>query len=178
MWIVKDRVELFRLALYLTIVGGLVLVVVKGLGPWIEANPVSGDEAPEVASHTMLLDPGAVLGADFFAAYRVDRDRARSELKETLREVMASGAAEDETRQEANRRYLSLGHAAEVERRAESLLKAKGFADAIVELADGTVQVIIKAPQLDKAQAAQVIDIVARLSGVQPQQINIITRGF
>jgi stage III sporulation protein AH len=190
MFIVRQRTELFRLLLFLAVVAGMTFYVATRFGAWMKASPGARADRPVAGSAERAGGPDAAEGwqsgthadaanaggADFFASYRLDRERARAELKETLREVMASGSADAQTKQEAGQRYLTLGHAAEIERRAESLLRAKGFADAIVELSDSHVQVIVRAPQLDRAQAARAIDLVARLTGVQPHQIHIITR--
>lgn len=53
----------------------------------------------------------------------------------------------------------------EKELTVESLLKAKGFADAAVTLHSGAVNVILSAESLSEEQVAQVLDIVMRETG-------------
>lgn len=178
MFLVKNRSEFARFALFLALICGMAFFVASKMATWMKAapQPVSEPGTEVAAEERETVGVGNEPIPDFYAAYRIDRERARAELKETLREVMTSQTAEEATRHEANQRYLALGRAAEIERQAESLLRAKGFAEAIVEFGEGNVQVIVRAQHLDRTQAAQVVDIVARLTGVKPQQIHIITR--
>ena len=63
----------------------------------------------------------------------------------------------------------------EKELTVESLLKAKGFADAAVTLHRGAVNVILSAESLTEEQVAQVLDIVMRETGEPAENVKVTT---
>ena len=61
---------------------------------------------------------------------------------------------------------LALNAIAEKENAAETLLMAKGFADPVVSITDGKVDVVVNAPSITDPQRAQIEDIVKRKTEV------------
>ncbi len=57
----------------------------------------------------------------------------------------------------------------------ESLLKAKGFADAAVTLHEGSVNVVLSAETLTDEQVAQVLDIILRETDAGAEDVKITT---
>ena len=53
---------------------------------------------------------------------------------------------------------LALNAIAEKENAAETLLMAKGFADPVVSITDGKVDVVVNAPSITDPQRAQIED--------------------
>lgn len=120
------------------------------------------------------MEPAAPAAApDFFVEYRLVRDRVRSERADVLREVYQNARSDDKARQEAQNAMLKLAVERERESELESLIKAKGFTDALVFMQEKSVSVIIKADSLSRDQVAQVADIVSRTVGVKPEDIVI-----
>ena len=62
---------------------------------------------------------------------------------------------------------------AEKECATEILLEAKGFADVVVSISGESVDVMVGMGELSDAQRAQIEDIVARKTGVKPENIII-----
>ena len=62
---------------------------------------------------------------------------------------------------------------AEKENAAETLLMAKGFADPVVSITDGKVDVVINATTLTDPERAQIEDIVKRKTEVTADNIVI-----
>ena len=62
---------------------------------------------------------------------------------------------------------------AERENAAETLLLAKGFADPVVSISSGKVDVVINAPSITDPQRAQIEDIVKRKTEVGAESIVI-----
>lgn len=122
-----------------------------------------------------VSEPAAAPAAvtDFFVEYRLVRDRARSERADVLREVYQNTRSDDKTRQEAQNVMLRLAVERERESELEGLIKAKGFADALVFMQDKAVSVIIKTDSLSREQVVQVADIVSRTVGAKPEDIVI-----
>lgn len=68
---------------------------------------------------------------------------------------------------------IALTAVAEKENSAETLLQARGFADPVVSLTDGKVDVVINAPSITDQQRAQIEDIVKRKTEVSAENIII-----
>ena len=56
----------------------------------------------------------------------------------------------------------------------EGLLVASGFEDAIVTVQTGSVNVVLKAKEITKEQAAKILEIVRQETGESPQNIKIM----
>ncbi len=109
---------------------------------------------------------------DFFTEYRLERDRLRSERSELLREVFKN-ARNDDTRQKTQDAILKLTLDKQRESEMENLIKARGFADALVFIRDNTVSVVVKAQTLSRDEVIQIADIISRTAGVGPEDITI-----
>lgn len=193
-FVVKRGSDLIRFAVFLLVVVSLVWYVVSRFGEWRAADarsgppmladgpgPVLGPELDDAAAEAMLPAEAPALaeaadGADYFAEYRIERERTRGALGDRLREVMASEGASPEVRQEAAAQYLELGRRAALESQAESLVRARGFRDVIVHLAEGSAQVVVKTESLSQQQVAQIIDTVSRITGVRATAITVMAR--
>ena len=68
---------------------------------------------------------------------------------------------------------LALNAIAEKENAAETLLMAKGFADPVVSITDGKVDVVVNAPSITDPQRAQIEDIVKRKTEISAENIVI-----
>jgi len=139
----------------------------------------STGEGPSAAEGLAGASPAAALGMegrDYFAEFRIERERIRGALGDRLKEVMNSGGATEEVKASAAAQYLELGQRAALESQAEAMVKARGFSDAIVHLSEGSAQVVVKAPQLSQQQVAQVIDTVSRITGVKATAITVTAR--
>jgi stage III sporulation protein AH len=56
----------------------------------------------------------------------------------------------------------------------EGLLTASGFDDAIVTVQTGSVNVVIKAKEITKEEAAKILDIVRQETGESAQNIKVM----
>ena len=70
---------------------------------------------------------------------------------------------------------IAITDVAEKEMASEILLEAKGFADVVVSITDGAVDVVVNAVELTEAQRAQIEDIVIRKTGISAESIFIST---
>jgi stage III sporulation protein AH len=111
--------------------------------------------------------------ADFMANARLSREQVRASNKETLLEIINSEALGDDQKQEAINSMLTLTQNAEKENATETLLHAKGFDDAMVNIVDGRVNVVIAATSITDAEKAQIEDIVKQKTEMSVDQIVI-----
>jgi hypothetical protein len=108
-----------------------------------------------------------------FDDYRVERDRARAAQVELLRGALAESGLSEARKEQLTGELLELLRKAEREMQAEALLKAQGFADAVVVITDSAASAVVS-EVLTSASAAKVGDLVARIAGISPERITII----
>jgi len=173
-WFVAGRVEEWRLSEAGS--GGAAETALEGAGmaPSPGGAPPSKDADAVPAAGVRGLDVGE--GRDYFAEYRIDRERTRGALSERLLELMQSEAASEEVRRQASEEYLALGQRAALESQAEAIVKARGFDDVIVQLAEDSAQVVVKAASLTEQQVLSILDAVSRVTGVKTTAISVMAR--
>lgn len=131
------------------------------------------------ASETGIENPGeAVLTggtsvADYIANVQLSREQVRAKNKETLMEVINSQNIDEASKQQAIQDMIDMTAVSEKENAAETLLMAKGFADPVVSITDGKVDVVINASSITDPQRAQIEDIVKRKTEVSADNIII-----
>ncbi|MDO5415950.1 MAG: SpoIIIAH-like family protein [Lachnospiraceae bacterium] len=140
----------------------------------LEENPAEGG-----AAVTGLENPGeAVLTSgmsvtDYIANVQLSREQVRARNKEALMNLINSTGIEEAAKQQAVQDMIALTETAEKENAAETLLMAKGFADPVVSVSSGQVDVVIHASSITDQQRAQIEDIVKRKTEMAADQIVI-----
>lgn len=133
----------------------------------------------EEDAQTGMDNPGeAVLTSgmsvsDYIANVQLSREQIRAKNKETLNSIINNTNIDEAAKQEAIQNMIDMTAISEKENAAETLLQAKGFADPVVSLTDGKVDVVINAASITDPQRAQVEDIVKRKVGVPAENIII-----
>ena len=122
------------------------------------------EEAEEVSS----------INTEYFQSARINRDKARSDSLDILREVAESANASEDEKNQAYGKMTSAAENTEKEGNIENLLKAKGFKDAIVYITDENVSVTVKTEGLTAADSAKIYDIVISETGAASDKIKII----
>ncbi|MBR5218297.1 MAG: SpoIIIAH-like family protein [Clostridia bacterium] len=115
------------------------------------------------------------LNEDFMEQARLDREISRSKAIETLQGIADDEQGAEASRQAAEMEAISMAKLTESETRIESLIKAKGFEDAVIYISDGKVSAIIKSQELDGAGVAKIVDIISEQTGITAENIKVIT---
>lgn len=155
----------------------LIMLAIFYAVAWREREPEPSDP---VVGATTLADRGSDLqvsvqrtSAGYFDEYRIERDRARAMQVDLLRAAAAESGISEVRKEQLTTELLALLKRSEREMQTESLLRAKGFSDAVVVLADDTASVVL--PEvLQREDAARVGELVARLADVALERIAII----
>lgn len=104
---------------------------------------------------------------NYFAQTKMDRENARDEDIETIKNITTDQLATKEAKSKAQEKMLKIVEINQKEANIESLIKGKGYSDAIAMFSDdGSVDVIVKAPAISKADTAKIVDIVVRQGNV------------
>jgi stage III sporulation protein AH len=114
--------------------------------------------------------------ASFFIQSRLDREKNRSFYIETLNGIVTDQNTDAGIKEMAQTEMLSLITKSETETIIESLIKAKGFKDALVIMGEDSVNIIVNSEKLTQAQVAQIKDIVSREAKVDIDNIKIMEK--
>ena len=131
------------------------------------------------AADTGLDNPGeAVLTSgmnvtDYISSVQLNREQVRARNKETLMNLINNPNIEESAKQQAIQEMIEMTAVSEKESAAETLLLAKGFADPVVSISSGKVDVVINASSITDPQRAQIEDIVKRKAEVGAENIVI-----
>ena len=143
-----------------------------------ELLDISLEETAELDEDIVDIDgtPGeAVLtsGTGIVAEAKLTREQVRAENKETLLEIINNTSIGDEQKAEAVSRMVEMTEIAELEAAVETMLLSKGFSESVVTITEQGVDVVVNSEELTDANRAQIEDIVARKTGVEPENIVI-----
>ena len=84
--------------------------------------------------------------------------------------------ATEEAKAEARAMLAKIASDIQNEANIETLVKAKGFEECIAVISEDSVSIIVKAEQLQAAQAAQIFSIAYETTGINPENISIINK--
>ena len=115
-------------------------------------------------------------GEDYFATSRLTREQARDEAVSTLRELSESEDADQAAKDEAAAQISALADDSVAEANIESLIRAKGYADAVVMIGDSGVNVVVAPPDggLQATDVTVIKDIVVSETGMTAGQVKIV----
>lgn len=144
-----------------------------------DANKTNGSVDNENAGASSNSEVGeAVLannaiGSDYFVKNKLKREQGRAKSEATLKEIINNSNVTDAQKQDAIDQMIELTAIKEKETVTEALLEAKGFADTLVTITDGSVEVVVNANNLTEQQMAQIEDVVKRKTGISAKNIVI-----
>ncbi|HSH24725.1 MAG TPA: SpoIIIAH-like family protein [Massilibacterium sp.] len=96
---------------------------------------------------------------DMFQTLRLERDGHRSMMKEEYTQIIASNETPAEMKTDAYQKMEQLQEVTQKETMLESLIRSKGYEDALVRTEGEQVRIIVKSAQLTKKEANQLMMI-------------------
>lgn len=163
----------WRILLFVAIVAGILSYL---NWKWADFNSqalVSRNGRPP-AGAVLVTAPAAPLPRDFFVETRLEREKTRAERLQLLKDLAKEPDAKEEVRLDAQRQLLDLAGRMGREAEAESLVRAKGFSDALVFLHERGAVVVVKADRLGAADAARIADMASGATGVSFNEVKVI----
>ncbi len=148
------------------------------LVPEQNVEQVQGEESQvkEPASNgigeAILVESTAVV-PEYFAEAKVERENARAKSQTILYELMANADTPEEEKSQAAQQILELQKRIENEAAAEAMIKAKGFDETYVRIYDDCVDVIVDRSEITQQEAAQIQDIITRITSLEANKIRI-----
>lgn len=109
----------------------------------------------------------------YFRDARANRESAREESLEMLRELANDVKSSQAVIDEATQKIVAVAQAVEQESKIESLVKAKGFADCVAYIEGENCNIVVQADGLSAAQTLQITEIITAQSSVSTENIKI-----
>lgn len=106
---------------------------------------------------------------------REELSAKRDQLMNTLSDTVNGADTDDEIRKNAVDQLSALTDSMAKEANIETIIKAKGFSDALVIISDESVTVMVQSENLLQSQTLQIQDAVVSQTGVDLEKIKIIT---
>ncbi len=142
---------------------------------------VGADVVPVAALETGTVPeptgPPDSSGSDLFVEFRLQREQARGEQLDLLREVLDNANLSQGARDQALAQWLEITESVAREVDIENLVRAKGFGDAVVVLAGGKATIMVKAASLTPEEVVRVADIAVRVAGLDYEDVTVLPKG-
>lgn len=126
-------------------------------------------EPEEGVAQTSLLKSD-----EYFVEARLKRQQGRDSVVEGYQQIINSKTATDTEKSDAISASTNLNALVETEGNIENLIKAKGFADCMAYIDNGTANIVVKTPGLLASEAAQIKDIIVSESGISAHNITVV----
>jgi len=165
------------------LLAGLVVVLIGvgylnyalGTAPKDDTTAQAGDVNDSEIEGAMSADDLAVMSSDnYFEDYKANRQSVRDKEVSYLDSIISDKNSDAEMLKDAQDQKIEIVQQMENELTIEGLLMAGGFDDAIVTVQSGSVNVVIKAKEITKEEAAKILEIVRQETGESAQNIKVM----
>ena len=139
-----------------------------------DADAVSGAASTasrENAGEAVMVSSS--VSGSYFEEAKLAREQTRAKNKETLTAIVNNKNATEAQKDDAMKEIMRMTTAGEKETATETMLEAKGFADAVVTIQNDSVDVVVDGEKLTEQQIAQIESVVKRKTGCSSDKIVI-----
>ena len=147
------------------------LVSMQSADPLLKTSP-----APSAAPSASPAPAATDKKSGYFDTARLNRQQARDSALAILQEAAADTNATETMKAETGQAIQTLADYTVSEAQIENLVTAKGYADCVAFISDGSVSVVVSATEegLTDADVARITEIVMEETGMSASQIKII----
>lgn len=171
--VLNKQVMLTALAL-VVVIAGVINWHTKGNNSFVQTS-TTDIEYEQYENEDNIYGESVEAGAesDFFAQQRVENESSKTKELEINKEILNNDNSSDEAKSKAEQEISRIAKSIEDENSAESLIKAKGYKDALVMVGAETVTVIVKSEKLEADDVAVIKDIIVGQTGCTTDKIKI-----
>lgn len=112
--------------------------------------------------------------ADYFSKARSEREKTRNEAIALLKETVNDTKAETEAKKSATEKLNTIAENMEKEAAIETVVKAKGFEDAVAVIGEKEINIMVPGGELTQSQVLQIQDAVTANSSILVENIKIV----
>ncbi len=168
----KKQILMFTMVLAL---GAAVWLNVKYATNGTDYIATSSISDAELGAAKYVAADNVVSEEDYFSKTRSEREETRADETDLLKDTIDSTKSTEEAKNTATAQLTKLTDRMEMEASIESLIKAKGFEDAIAILGDDNCNIVIKSEnELKKEETVQILDIVNSVAKINFEKIKIV----
>jgi stage III sporulation protein AH len=131
------------------------------------AKVATNNEANGEVPSTTVME-----SSDYFVSYHLQAGEDFSKKVEELNKKIAAGKSADEV-EKAKKELETMNNNAEKIDNLIELITAEGYQDAIVEMKDGKVNIVVQEKQLDKKKVVKIMNLAAKELQVSSSKITV-----
>ena len=173
----KDKLKKYLLLSGLIVALVAVAAVNFLIGSGASKNTTADVDTGEIEGAMQADDLAVLSSGDYFNDYKVNRESRRETEILYLDSIIENDKSDMDTIKDAQNQKIEIVRIMEAELTIEGLLASGGFADAIVTVQQGSVNIVVNEQEITKEQAAKILDIVREQTGERAQNIKIILQG-
>ncbi len=147
------------------------LVSMQSADPLLQASP-----APSAGPSASPAPTATDKSSGYFDTARLNRQQARDSALSILQQAAADTNATETMKAETGEAIQTLADYTVSEAQIENLVTAKGYADCVAFISDGSVSVVVSASEdgLTDADVARITEIVTDETGLEASAVTII----
>ena len=138
-----------------------------------ENNTESGENTSENTVQTSGNTSNNNAGNQYFTESKLERDKMYSQMLESYQTILQNTTIPDSQKEISQNEIKKIHETKNAIMITENLIKNKGFEDVIIFVNGESINVIIKALDLNQEQVAQIQNIVAREMKTEIENIHI-----
>lgn len=138
-----------------------------------ENNAESEENNSENTVQTSGNTSGNIAGNQYFTESKLERDKMYSQMLESYQTILQNTTIPDSQKEISQNEIKKINETKNAIMITENLIKNKGFEDVIIFVNGESINVIIKALDLNQEQVAQIQNIVAREMKTEIENIHI-----
>lgn len=135
------------------------------------------EEKAEMAVKEQLeASSGKAPQENFFAEYRLKRDRVRGKQVEILTAIANGETADEQAKNAAEMKLIMISDRAEKELQAETVIRSLGYPECAVMIKDGGLTVIVEGRLLAVEEEEQIKKTLSGITGKKINEMTIVVR--
>lgn len=134
-------------------------------------NTKQVSQTKEKVGEVVMVDN--IISTDAIYNAKLNREQKRAKNKADLLKIVEDSLATQDMKDKALNEILVITSNSEKELAVESLLEAKGYENAIVSIVDDGADVVVDVDSISTEDAAAIMDVVKRKTGVSANNIVI-----
>lgn len=138
-----------------------------------ENNAENGENTSENTAQTSGNTSNNNAGNQYFTESKLERDKMYSQMLESYQTILQNTTIPDSQKEISQNEIKKINETKNAIMITENLIKNKGFEDVIIFVNGESINVIIKALDLNQEQVAQIQNIVAREMKTEIENIHI-----
>lgn len=142
-----------------------------GKATYVNSNVVATVDEPRISSTGKLTKEQQ----NYFANARLSRDKIYDETRAVAMEALSLSESDEDTKESALNQLSQLEEILLNQNSVENILMAKGFADCVCTLSDGSASVIVPESNLTDNSLLIIKDAVAKVCSIPFENISVIT---